>query len=154
MKTTLTTLILILAGVTFAQNEVAYTYDNAGNRLKRESGGTSMIINNNNTEDETMMVSGVELEAHPNPTASNTEVAVIINSETIAPEDKTAIDSGVTMQLADVTGKVLKTQHAGAKSNTPLYVAFNLQGMSNGIYFVKVITENGKLIGEKKILKQ
>ena len=46
-----------------------------------------------------------------NPTSVNTEVAVIIDLETIAPEDKTAIESGVTMQRVDVTGKLLKTQH-------------------------------------------
>ena len=89
-----------------------------------------------------------------NPTSVNTEVAVIIDLETIAPEDKTAIESGVTMQLADVTGKLLKTQHLGANSNTSLQVVFNLQGMSSGIYFVKVFTESGKLVGERKIVKE
>ena len=94
-------------------------------------------------------VETVPRPAHPNPTSSNTEVVVIIDFETIAPEDKTAIESGVTMQLADVTGKVLKTEKGNAMQQS-----FNLEGMSSGVYFVKVFTENGKLVGERKIVKE
>ena len=55
----------------------------------------------------------------------NTEVTVIKDMETIAPEDKTAIESGVNMQIADVSGKVLKSQ-----KSTSLEQTFDLQGMS------------------------
>ena len=94
-------------------------------------------------------VETVPRPAHPNPTSKNTEVTVIIDMETIAPEDKTAIESGVNMQIADVSGKVLKSQ-----KSTSLEQTFDLQGMSSGVYFVKVYTENGKLVGERKILKK
>lgn len=148
MKTTLIITFILFAGITFSQNEVEYTYDDAGNRIKLENNSISIVINNS-TANEIMAVSGVELEAHPNPTSANTEVAVIIDLETIAPEDKTTIESGVTMQLADVTGKILKTEKGNAMQQS-----FNLEGMSSGVYFVKVFTESGKLVGEKKILKQ
>ena len=153
MKTKLITTLLLFAGITYSQNEVAYTYDDAGNRIKRESNSTNMIINNNNSSEENMAVSGVALEAHPNPTSTNTEVVVIIDLATIAPEDKTAIESGVTMQLSDVTGKVLQTLHAGPNNPSPS-VAFDLQGMSSGVYFVKAVTKSGKLVGERKILRE
>ena len=151
MKTTLITTFILFTGFTFSQSMVTYTYDDAGNRIKRESSSTNMTTNNDNnaTVNENMAVSGVELEAHPNPTSKNTEVTVILDMETIAPEDKTAIESGVNMQIADVSGKVLKSQ-----KSTSLEQTFDLQGMSSGVYFVKVFTENGKLVGERKIVKE
>ena len=151
MKTTLLTTFILFTGFTFSQSMVTYTYDDAGNRIKRESSSTNMTTNNDNnaTVNENLAVSGVELEAHPNPTSKNTEVTVIIDFETIAPEDKTAIETGVSMQLADVTGKVLKTEKGNAMQQS-----FNLEGMSSGVYFVKVFTENGKLVGERKILRE
>ena len=155
MKTTLSTTFILFTGFTFSQSMVTYTYDDAGNRIKRESSSTNMTTKNDNnaTVNENMAVSGVELEAHPNPTSSNTEVVVIIDLATIAPGDKTAIESGVTMQLSDVTGKVLQTRHAGPNNPSPS-VAFDLQGMSSGVYFVKAVTKSGKLVGERKILRE
>ncbi|RFC55612.1 hypothetical protein [Brumimicrobium aurantiacum] len=50
MKTTIFTTFIFLTGITFAQNEVAYTYDDAGNRIKRESTGSSIIIQPSNNE--------------------------------------------------------------------------------------------------------
>ena len=106
MKTTLITSLLLFAGVTFSQNEVEYTYDDAGNRIKRESNSTTNFVptNNNNetTAMEDMEQSGVQLDAHPNPTTDNTLVTVIIDPETLSEENQTALASGVTMQLADV----------------------------------------------------
>ncbi len=57
--------------------------------------------------------------------------------------------SGITMQLIDVTGKILKTEKGNAMQQS-----FNLEGMSSGVYFVKVVTENGKLVRERKILRE
>ncbi|MCC5922790.1 MAG: hypothetical protein JJT77_03300 [Crocinitomicaceae bacterium] len=94
MKTTLTTLILILAGVTFAQNEVAYTYDNAGNRIKRENNTTFFIPPSTPQESSALSElnnSGIGLEAYPNPTAGNTVVTIIIDPETISEEHKIAL---------------------------------------------------------------
>ena len=59
------------------------------------------------------------------------------------------MESGVNMQIADVSGKILKSQ-----KSTSLVQTFDLQGMSSGVYFVKVFTENGKLVGERKILRE
>jgi hypothetical protein len=154
MKTTKTlTIFLFLSGTLFAQNEVAYTYDDAGNRIKREHiASPNLVIPNNNSETtamENLENSGVDLDAHPNPTSGKTAVSVLLNSETISEEHKTAIESGVSMQLIDISGKVLKTQEG-----TSLEQTFNLQGLSKGVYFVKVFTKNGQLVGERKVVKE
>lgn len=153
MKTTIVTTILLISGITFSQNEVVYTYDDAGNRIKREHiPSANLIIANDNNETTAIanqVNSGVDLDAHPNPTSDNTKVMVVIDSETISEEHKTLIESGVNMQLVDISGKVLQTQ-----KGTSLDQTFNLQGMSNGVYFVKVFTSNGELIGERKIVKE
>jgi len=152
MKATILTTFILLSGITFAQNEVAYTYDDAGNRIKREGTGSGLIIQPNNSEFpamEDIEESGVALEAHPNPTSKNTKVTVLLNPETISEEHKTAIESGVSMQLLDMSGKVLKTQEG-----TSLEQTFNLQGLSKGVYFVKVFTKNGQLVGERKVVKE
>ena len=153
MKTTLITSLLLLAGITFSQNEVEYTYDDAGNRVKRESNSTTNFVptNNNNetTAMEDMEQSGIDLDAHPNPTAENTKVSVLIDPETISEINKASIASGITMQLADVSGKVIQTQKGAS-----LEQSFDLQGMAKGVYFVKVFTKSGQLVGERKILKK
>ena len=151
MKTTLITTFILFTGFTFSQSMVTYTYDDAGNRIKRESSSTNMTTNNDNnaTVNENMVVSGVELEAHPNPTSKNTEVTVIIDPETISEVNKASLESGVTMQLADVSGKVIQTQ-----KGTSLEQTFSLQGMAKGVYFVKVFTVSGELVGERKIVKE
>ena len=94
----------------------------------------------------------VDLQAHPNPTTQNTEITIIIDPETIAEPDQVALASGVTMQLADVSGKILKTQNIGAYDHTPIPI--DLQDLSQGIYYVKVFTADGKLIGERKIIRR
>ena len=153
MKTTLITSLLLLAGVTFSQNEVEYTYDDAGNRIKRESNSTTNFIPTNNNNETTAMEdiveSGIDLDAHPNPTAENTKVSVLIDPETISEINKASIASGITMQLADVSGKVNQTQKGASLEQT-----FDLQGMAKGVYFVKVFTKSGQLVGERKILKK
>ena len=153
MKTTLITSLLLFAGVTFSQNEVEYTYDDAGNRIKRESNSTTNFVptNNNNetTAMEDMEQSGIDLDAHPNPTAENTKVSVLIDPETISEINKASIASGITMQLADVSGKVIQTRKGAS-----LEQSFDLQGMAKGVYFVKVFTKSGQLVGERKILKK
>ena len=156
MKTPLitTTILILLTGVTFAQNQVQYTYDDAGNRIKRESSTTQYVKTQDlaSQDSENKMISGVDLQAHPNPTEQNTEITIIIDPETIAEADQIALASGVTIQLADVSGKILKTQNIGAYDHTPIPV--DLQDLSQGIYFVKVFTTDGKLIGERKIIRR
>lgn len=152
MKTTIITTFILLTGVVFSQYQVKYTYDDAGNRVKRLHNSTNIIIQDNDdnaTVDENMAVSGVDLEAHPNPTSGNTVVAVIIDPETISEEHRVAIESGVNMQVADVTGKVLKTEKGTSMEQT-----IDMQGLAKGVYFVKVFTESGELVGERKILRE
>lgn len=153
MKTTILILILLLSGITFAQNDVIYTYDDAGNRIKREViVSPNLLVQNGNSEAtaiENIEGSGIDLDAHPNPTQNETDVAVIMEPETVSEEHKAALTSGVQMQLLDTKGRVLKT-----KQGTSLEQSFDLQGFSNGVYFVKVYTERGELVGERKIVKE
>lgn len=146
-------MFILISSTMFAQNDVVYTYDDAGNRIKREQiAAPNLVIPNNNNETtaiENQEKSGVDLDAHPNPTAGNTKVTVLMDPQTISEEHKTAIASGVNMQLADISGKVLQTQKGSSLEQT-----FDLQGLSNGVYFVKVYTQNGELVGERKVVKE
>lgn len=134
-------------------NQVIISYDDAGNRIKREViVNPNLIVENNNDEItaiEDIENSGVNIDAHPNPTQGETDVAVIMEPETVSEEHKAALVSGVQMQLVDIRGRVLKT-----KQSTSLEQSFDLQGLSNGVYFVKVYTESGELVGERKIIKE
>lgn len=91
MKITLKlTIVLLLSNFIYGQDPVEYTYDDAGNRIKREYiAPPGLIINNNNNETtamEDLEESGVDLDAHPNPTAANTTVTVLMDPETISEE--------------------------------------------------------------------
>lgn len=153
IKIILVNLVAVLYSVVYGQDPIEYTYDDAGNRIKREHNPSpGLIINNNNNETtamEDLEESGVDLDAHPNPTAANTTVTVLMDPETISEANKSAIESGVTMQLADINGKTYKTQ-----KGTDLSQTFDLLGMAKGVYFVKVYTEDGQLVGERKIVKE
>ena len=153
MKTTLKlTVFLFASNFIFAQDIIEYTYDDAGNRIKRENIAPSGLIQSNNSEQtamEDLEKSGVDLDAHPNPTAGNTKVSVLIDPETISEINKASLESGVTMQLADVSGKVIQTQKGASLEQT-----FSLQGMAKGVYFVKVFTVTGELVGERKVVKE
>ncbi|PKR81861.1 hypothetical protein CW751_00550 [Brumimicrobium salinarum] len=64
-------------------------------------------------------------------------------------QNKNAIESGVIMQLVDISGKTIAT-----KTGKSMRQTFDLSILSRGVYFVKVFTENGQLVGERKILKE
>lgn len=152
MKTSIITICILFSGITFAQNEIVYTYDNAGNRVKREHIALSIVQSNDLTENtamENLANSGVDLKAQPNPTSDKTEVSVLMDRETVNEEQKAAIASGVIMQLVDISGRILAIEKGKSLEQT-----FDLSGLSNGIYFIKVFTKNGQLVGERKILKE
>ncbi|PKR81867.1 hypothetical protein CW751_00585 [Brumimicrobium salinarum] len=153
MKLSIIPICILFSGTLFAQNEVAYTYDDAGNRIKREGTGSGLIIQPNDLTESTAMENlvncGIDLQAQPNPTFDKTEVSVLLDQETVSEEHKVAIESGVIMQLVDIGGKIIST-----KTGKSLRHTFDLNSLSNGIYFVKVFTENEQLVGERKILKE
>lgn len=152
MKTSIITICLLFSGALFAQNELVYSYDNAGNRVKREHIALSIVQSNDLTENiamENLANSGIDLQAQPNPASEETKVSVLMDQKTVNEEHKTAIESGVIMQLVDISGKTIAT-----KAGKSLQHTFDMSSLSNGIYFVKVFTENGQLVGERKILKE
>ncbi len=152
MKLSIIPICILLSGTIFAQNEIVYSYDNAGNRVKREHIALSIIQSNDLTENiamENLANSGVDLQAQPNPASEETKVSVLMDQKTVNEEHKTAIASGVIMQLVDISGKILAIEKGKSLEQT-----FDLSGLSNGIYFIKVFTKNGQLVGERKILKK
>ena len=152
MKTTLITLCFFLNGIAFTQLAVNYMYDDAGNRIKREPLGLTSDPSGFVAEEDSitsLKYTGVSLTAFPNPATDHTVVAVLLDTETISATDQEALEKGVVMQLADVNGRVLSTSKVGA-----LEQEISLQGCAKGIYFVKVFTENGQLVGDRKVLKE
>ena len=52
-------------------------------------------------------------------------------------------------QNANPNNEVKQPQKGASLEQT-----FDLQGMAKGVYFVKVFTKSGQLVGERKILKK
>ncbi|MFN7014007.1 MAG: T9SS type A sorting domain-containing protein, partial [Bacteroidia bacterium] len=75
---------------------------------------------------------GVKLNAFPNP-ASN----VVTFSYALATE------SNVTINITDITGKIVASINEGTKSNGSYSTQFNTAALSAGTYFYSVVTNNG-----------
>ena len=146
MKKTLKfTAAMLLSGIIYAQPDVRYTYDDAGNRVKRETYDPNlpdMLVSNNNEMHEHLNKSkAILVSAQPNPTPE--KVLVAIEYKEIEPQP-------VNMYLFDVTGKKI----AQAKNIKQSQHEFNLQALPKGIYYIKITTLNGQQLEETKVVKE
>jgi hypothetical protein len=141
MKKLLILGILMINLSSFAQTEVQYTYDAAGNRIKREAFSTWIITNDTPQEaTEDTFNANIDISAHPNPT--NDDVYIAVTFEGIDEQD-------VTMHLYDVSGKILLSSD-GKSAN----YRFNLSSLPRGIYLVHVISQDGKIMKEAKVVRE
>ena len=141
MKTTILVLMIVLVKSSFAQNDVQYTYDAAGNRIKREAISTWITTNNTPQEaPEDAFNANISISAHPNPT--NDDVYIAVTFEGI--DEQT-----VTMHLFDVSGKRLRSSDGKAANHR-----FDLSSLPRGIYMVHVISQDGKVMKEAKVVRE
>lgn len=141
MKTILITALFLLSGITFAQNDVQYTYDAAGNRIQREAISTWITTNNTPQEaPEDEFNANISISAHPNPT--NDDVYIAVTFEGIE-------EQAVTMYLYDVSGKLLLSSDGKSANHR-----FDLSSLPRGIYLVHVISHDGKVMKEAKVVRE
>lgn len=141
MKTILITALFLLSGISFAQNDVQYTYDAAGNRIQRQAISTWITTNNTPQEaPEDAFNTNISISAHPNPT--NDDVYIAVTFEGIE-------EQALTMHLFDVSGKRLRSSDGKAANHR-----FDLSSLPRGIYLVHVISQDGKVMKEAKVVRE
>ena len=141
MKTTILVLIIVLVKSSFAQNDVQYTYDAAGNRIQRFAFSTWITTNDTPQEaPEDAFNANINISAHPNPT--NDDVYIAVTFEGID-------EQAVTMHLYDVSGKQLRSSDGKAANHR-----FDLSSLPRGIYLVHVISQDGKVMKEAKVVRE
>jgi hypothetical protein len=127
----------------FAQNNVQYTYDAAGNRIQRQAISTWIAPPDNPVQEAAMaddVNSNIQISAHPNPT--NDDVYIAVTFEGID-------EQAVTMHLYDVSGKQLRSSDGKAANHR-----FDLSSLPRGIYLVHVISQDGKIMKEAKVVRE
>lgn len=141
MKTIFITALFLLGGITFAQTEVQYTYDAAGNRIQRQAISTWITTTNTPQEaPEDAFNANIDISAHPNPT--NDDVYIAVTFEGVD-------EQAVTMHLYDVSGKRLRSSDGKAANHR-----FDLSSLPRGIYVVHVISQDGKVMKEAKVVRE
>ncbi len=129
MKNILTIIFLHISFLVFSQGKdsyLTYTYDNAGNRIARQT----IIINKteNNNKNNTSGINNSfgegNITIYPNPTESLLNIQ--FNKE---------IKEETYLQLYDVNGKLLKTEKIKS-----INTFVNLSSYTAGIYILKIIS--------------
>ncbi|MGB5820442.1 MAG: PKD domain-containing protein, partial [Saonia sp.] len=136
--------IIVEADVSFG-NEV-YLFDNisvvnSGSSSKQNSEGDQLSGLDSNSEE---LISSWSMELFPNPTSSRTQILIKDEADTIS-----------EIFIYDVTGRLVKVYDGSeTKIENGLY-ELNLNGMEEGIYFLKTWLKNdSKPINSKLILKR
>ena len=124
-------------------DEVSYTYDNAGNRIKRsiirvlDIQTSSGYYEDNQIEPEE--ISGeLEIHVYPNPVREELTIEIWKGND----EDK------YSLQLFDSTGKLLVDKKRYGNGREPV----DMSQLSTGIYFLIINTGDGRK--EYKIIKE
>ncbi len=140
-KLILLTVIILSAQLIQAQSYVTYTYDNAGNRLARQTIILKNTENNNYKKDKISDVNYIfgkgNITVYPNP------VKELLNIQFTDINTK----NDIILQLYDINGKLLQTKKTKNYKTT-----VNLSSKTAGVYILKVLFGNGK--AEFTIVKQ
>lgn len=92
------------------------------------------------TETDIPDYSSIPVSIWPNPASS--EVNVMIGEE--------ASSSSVVMQLCDLFGRKLAERISAKAGET---VSFNVSGLAKGVYFIRIVTEDGSVV-TRKVVRQ
>lgn len=131
-------LIAAVPLIAFSQSKLRYSYDNAGNRVKREIVvKTKSLPDSSDPEYYSEMLSDKDIRIYPNPTEGHLKVE-------IAGWD--ASDQG-NLQLYNAAGQLILNQRMGSS-----YTELDISSRTNGLYILH-ITLNGKETSWKIIKK-
>ena len=105
-----------------------YSYDNAGNRTKREIVFTrsEAMEDEENVKSFSEMVSEHEIQIYPNPTEGDLNVSISNISN----------DNQAAITLYDISGRLLKKEDA-----TTGRVNIDISGVANGIYIMQIMID-------------
>lgn len=137
-KTLVMLLIAAVPLIAFSQSKLHYSYDNAGNRIKREIVvKTKSLPDESDPEYYSEMLSDKDIRIYPNPTEGHLKVE-------IAGWDNS--DQG-SLQLYNAVGQLILNQRMGSS-----YTELDISSRTNGLYILH-ITLNGKETSWKIIKK-
>lgn len=153
----LTFILIVVTGIAHAQKSPLplqgwadeYTYDEVGNRIKREYKWTIIAPKNNYHEEQTVdtlkersddkgLSSNILVKAYPNPVADEMIV------ENLSWKD----NNTATVKISDITGRVLVEKNFKAAKEQ-----FSLSSFIPGTYIVSYFLNNRSLITWKIIKK-
>ncbi len=135
------TIIILSTQLIQAQSYVTYTYDNAGNRIARQ---TIILKNTENKNSDKNKISEINnifgkgnITVYPNPAKELLNIQFTdINTE-----------NEIILQLYDINGKLLQTEKTKNYNTT-----INLSNETAGVYILKILSGNSK--AEFTVVKQ
>lgn len=137
-KTLVMLLIAAVPFIAFSQSKLHYSYDNAGNRVKREIVvRTKSLPDSSDPEYYSEMLSDKDIRIYPNPTEGHLKVE-------IAGWDNS--DQG-SLQLYNAAGQLILNQRVGSS-----FTELDISSRGNGLYILH-ITLNSKETSWKIIKK-
>lgn len=146
MKNIILVIITLTTCFLHAQS-VEYTYDNAGNRIQRKVITVNGMQQNNGSDQQALVKEKIRVDSgavlvnlYPNPTAAKVHVTLTFQD---IPQQT------VQLQLFNSSGKLLKN-----KTVRSLQSQFDLQPYPPGVYYVKILSPENKVMKEVKILRK
>lgn len=110
------------------QNKIRYSYDNAGNRTKREI----VLTRNEAMEDAgsvepfSDMISEHEIQIYPNPTEGDLNISI----------SNVSYDNQISVALYDMNGKLIRKENTATER-----VNINISDAPNGIYIMQIMID-------------
>jgi photosystem II stability/assembly factor-like uncharacterized protein len=115
-----------LTGISWASDTLAYICGWNGRILKSRRDISAV---------HTVLPKGIELSAYPNPFADDLNIAIDLSQ-----------NSDVELSVMDVTGRIVLVENEGElNSGKHVLHPAGISSLVNGMYFVKVISDNGEL---------
>ncbi|MDE5701545.1 T9SS type A sorting domain-containing protein [uncultured Bacteroides sp.] len=115
-------------GNLYGQNKIRYSYDNAGNRTKREI----VLTRNEAMEDAgsvepfSDMISEHEIQIYPNPTEGDLNISI----------SNVSYDNQISITLYDMNGKLIRKENTATER-----VNINISDAPNGIYIMQIMID-------------
>ena len=115
-------------GNLYGQNKIRYSYDNAGNRTKREI----VLTRNEAMEDAgsvepfSDMISEHEIQIYPNHTEGDLNINI----------SNVRYDNQISITLYDMNGKLIRKENTATER-----VNINISDAPNGIYIMQIMID-------------
>lgn len=121
-------ILLCCVGNLYGQNKIRYSYDNAGNRTKREIVLTrnEVMEDAGSVEPFSDMISEHEIQIYPNPTEGDLNISI----------SNVSYDNQISITLYDMNGKLIRKENTATER-----VNINISDAPNGIYIMQIMID-------------